>query len=52
MEVSSGLSVIRNSMIGYFGNLYPREGKNKEGKEGVFTHFSGKRGVFSYFSGG
>lgn len=52
MEVSSVLSAIRNSMIGYFGNLYLREGKNKEGKEGVFTNFSGKRGLFSCFSGG
>ena len=49
MEVSSLLSVFRNSVVEYFGNLYVRGEKIKVGKGGVFTHFSWKRGMFSYF---
>lgn len=49
MDVSSDLNVIRNSVIGYFGNLYLRGEKNKVGEEGVFNNFSWKRGAFSSF---
>lgn len=40
LKASSLLSVIGNSVIGYFGNLYLRGEKNEMGKEGVFTNLS------------
>ena len=39
MKANSLLSVIRNSVIGYFGNLYLTGEKNEVDK-GVFTYFS------------